>query len=124
MPVNGSGVRSANRLARPSHCGKGLNTPQYFGLGAQGGMWCFGKSQIPRSKSQVGVWDLGFGIWDFLSSGALRVRDLAHVEQTLRVREQRHRELQLRIALHQAFARGLDAEQIEIDLVADHRLDE
>src|SRR6185503_3521308 len=58
----------ANRLARPSHCGKAEQTPQYFGLGTQR-RGC-GVSKIPNPKSQIpspnperSIWDLGFRIW-------------------------------------------------------------
>src|SRR4029077_18742714 len=106
---NGSDQRSANRLTAPSHCGKRLSAPQHFGLGTHGGIvWPFGSGQRPAGRNCQPPAAICR-----LSRCALRARDLAHLEQTLGIGEERHRELQLRIALHQILARGLDAEQIE-----------
>ena len=46
------------------------------------------------------------------------------LQQLLRLRELRQRELQLRVAARQILVRGRDAKQVDIDFALNHRLDE
>src|SRR5688500_9772722 len=98
----------AKNLTRPSHCGKAKLTPLYFGLGTQtAGMVSLGGQRPPG-----------------LPCGAPLRSGLAHLEKLLCFRKERQRELQLRVAGRQVAARRLDAEQIDVDFVPQHRSDE
>src|SRR5258705_12060963 len=112
-------------LTRPSPSGKTKLTPLYFGLGTQTAGWRFENFQHPIPNFQaalgVGSWRLGAHV---LTSDPRGSRLTTHVEQPLRVREKSDRELQLRIGLHQVLTRRFDAEEVEIDLIANHRADE
>src|SRR5688572_8535091 len=91
--------------------------------------WCYLKSQSPNPRSQspnplIGIWDLGFGIWDLAILSRRRPapggRALC-LEQLLGLRELRQRKLELRIGLREIFVRGGHAEEIDVDLLLDHR---
>src|ERR1700741_406947 len=82
------------------------------------------KSQLLKSRRES-AWELGCGIWVFLSRSPPRCRRLtAHLEQLLRLGKLCQRELELRVALREVQERGRDAKHIGVDLAANHRLDE